>query len=94
MTNSRAEDYRYGYQHIGIVSQQQVSIRKVSNCDGWIDLETKEIYKNDVVEIVKVNNDSIKTMKKPIVLSDKELVKVLEILRKEGDKKDKQLVKE
>ena len=94
MTNKRAEDYRYGYQHIGIVSQQPVSIRKVSNCDGWLDLETGEVYKNKVVTIVKIHNDSIRTMKKPIELSDKELKRVLEVLRKESDKEAKELIKE
>lgn len=72
MTTKESEDYRYGYQHIGIVSQKEVSVRKVSNCGGWLDLETKEVHTNESMNIIKVHNDSIIKMKKPIKLSAKE----------------------
>ena len=91
MTKKDAEDYRYGYQHIGIVNQKEVSIRKISNCGGWSDLETGETYMNWSVDIIKVNSDSISKMKKPIKLSDKELVKALELLRKETNKEAKEI---
>ena len=67
MTKKEAEDYRYGYQHIGDVktlykhnsssNSKEVSIRKVPNCGGWIDLDTEKLYSNESVEIVKINNN-------------------------------------
>lgn len=56
MTKKDAEDYRYGYQHIGKVNGSKVSIRKASNCDGWIDLFTSELYLNKEVDIIAINN--------------------------------------
>lgn len=60
MTKKEAEDYRYGYQHIGIVDNKEVSIRKASNCGGWIDLNTNEVHSNEsLMEITNINKKSI-----------------------------------
>ena len=55
MNVREAEDYRYNHQHIGVVSGNEVSIKKESNCGGWIDLNTDEWYSNDSVKIARVN---------------------------------------
>ncbi len=54
MTQKEAEDYKYGYRHIGEFRNKQVSIRKASNCGGWIDLKTGEIYANESISEIKV----------------------------------------
>ena len=54
MTLREAEDYRYGYKHAAEVDGKTVSVRKASNCGGWIDLNTDELYSNESVEDAKV----------------------------------------
>lgn len=92
MTKREAEDYRYGYQHIGAVNDEQVSVRKLSNCGGWLDLDTNDVYLNYSMDIIKVNKDSISKMKKPIKLSDKEFGKAIELIRKEKEGKKVKII--
>jgi hypothetical protein len=88
MTQEEAEDYRYGYQYVGIVNDKEVSVRKISNCDGWTDLDTGETYSNEPVEIFKVNKDSINTMKAPTRFKGKEFAKALELLHKDDEEEN------
>ena len=85
MEKKEAEDYRYGYQHVGIVDDKEVSVRKVSNCDGWLDLDTGEIHTNDSMYMVKVNLRSISEMKAPVKLSVNEFNKAIKIIHEDDE---------
>ena len=85
MTKLESEDYRYGYQHIGIVDDKEVSVRKLSNCGGWLNLDTGEFYDNDSMYLAKAHNHSIDKMNKPIKLSDSEFKRHLKIIHKDDE---------
>lgn len=63
MTKEEAEDYRYGYGHTIKVNDKELRARKVSNCGGWMDLQTGHTYENDSVTVVRVDEVSISKSK-------------------------------
>ncbi len=50
------EDYRYGYQHIAILSGKQVSVRKKSGCGGWINIDNDQLHPNKDIYILGAND--------------------------------------
>lgn len=57
MTKKEAEDYRYGYEHAAeLIVLMPVRVRKASNCGGWIDLDTLEVYPNERIESAKIGD--------------------------------------
>lgn len=56
-------------------------MRKLSNCGGWLDLDTNEVYMNKSMTIIKVHKKSINDMVKPIRMSDKDFMKIISTLQ-------------